>query len=129
MWLRAMGLAVAWLAPLAHARDVPIIPPAEARHHLGQRVIVLMVVRSARHLEEKSICILNSEKDDTDKQNLAILLSADAIKHYQDQGVTNLPEFFLLKRIRVVGLVSLYENRPRVRVRAAKSITFVPVDR
>lgn len=43
-------ILVALMTAVTHAQDVPVIAPADAKDHIGRKVIVEMVAKSARHV-------------------------------------------------------------------------------
>jgi len=122
-------ILVGLLTPVTNAQNAPVIAPADAKDHIGRKVIVEMVVQSVRHVKDKKICFLNSEQNLLDNKNLAVVLTSQMIDQMQDKGVEDLNEYFVKKKIRVSGQVSLYDNRPQVKVRSVENLVILPASR
>ena len=127
----AYGLLLTFAATLATADDngAQVIPPAEARNHVGQQVTVEMVVKKTKTSVHKKMVFLDSLEDFQDPDNLGIAIDEAG---EQDLGRkfnnTDLPALFLNKTIRVTGTVARRDERTYIDVDKASQIDLVPAN-
>lgn len=123
-------IALACLAILACAVSTQAAPPklvplAEAAQHVGEEVAVELVVMSSRQLESGKFCFLNSHRSFNDKANFTVAIRGDALDKFANQGIADPDEFFLNKKIRVSGKISLHKEKPQIVVDSPSQIVTV----
>ncbi len=95
-----------------------VVPWNEANQYMGKLITIEGTVVSARNTG--SVCFLNFDKNWQGKFYIAIV---------EPSAMTAWPkppqEHFLNQKIRVTGKVSLYQDRPQMRITQAESITIV----
>ncbi len=102
------------------------LSPEQALGRVGQAVVVEMLVRASKdRLERRKEIYLDSEKDFRDPKNLAAVITVKGAADLRAQGVASPAEHFLGKVVRVVGVVTLVEKRPRVVIDEARQIRAV----
>lgn len=128
IWLGLLG----WLCLFAAADDAPPrIKPESARQHVGSKVEVVMQVQAAKNSEKRKTVFLDSEANFQDEKNLGIAISEQGQAELKQQrGIADASEFYRNKRIRVVGVVELEDERVYIKVQAAEQLeVFTDVSR
>ncbi len=103
---------------------VPIGPPAEAIKKLGERFCVEFEVGSTGG---NNNFYINSEKDFKDPKNFTIILPKPAkIQYGKVNKIDDLDKHFAGKKVRVTGVVKLFEGKPRIQVDDPLQIVILP---
>jgi hypothetical protein len=76
-------------------------------------------------LEKRKEIYLDSEEDFRDPKNLAIVINVDGAATFKKAGIDDPAEHFKGKTIRVNGIVTKENDRPRIVVEDAKQIRIV----
>jgi hypothetical protein len=90
------------------------ISPAEAATRIEEEVTVQMDVKSATLRD--GTCYLNSEEDFKDDKNFTLYLDKDALAKFGKARIEDPAAHFKGKTIQVTGKVTLYRNRPQIKV-------------
>ncbi len=102
---------------------VKIGPPAEAIKKLGERFCVEFEVGSTGG---NNNFYINSEKDFKDPSNFTVILPKPAkIQYGKLKKVEDLDKHFAGKKVRVTGVVKLFEGKPRIQVDDPEQIVIV----
>lgn len=106
-------LVVSAVALQTADNDKPL-SPAEAIKQTGKpRIVVEMTVKKAKErLEKRGIIYLDSQEDFKDPNNLGVALSAEVALKLKDKGIADVAAYFQGKRIRVIGSIMRFEERP-----------------
>jgi DNA/RNA endonuclease YhcR with UshA esterase domain len=99
------------------------ISPAEAATKIDKEVTVQMEVKSATLRD--GTCYLNSEEDFKDDKNFTLYLDRDALDKFGKARIEDPAAHFRGKTIRVTGRVTLYRNRPQIKVTGPNMIQVV----
>lgn len=114
-----------WLAPSLFGADEkpPRIKPEEAREHVDKKVEVVFEVKGSKNATKRKTVYLDSEADFRDKKNLGIAISEKGVASLKDKRKVEAPaEYYLEKKIRVVGVVVIEEERPYIKVDDAENL-------
>lgn len=103
----------------------PTIAPEEAASHDGKECTVEMTVRSARHLEDKEMCFLNSAKQHRGADNFTVVIFKTGLARLREAGIDAPADHYLERTIRVRGVVRLREEKPQIVVEAPDQIDLV----
>ncbi len=122
-WL-AVAVAAAGLGtgvgPLRGADDPPaavqVVPSAEARAHVGERVTVELTVRASKNSEKRRTYFLDAEADYRDPKNVAVLIAHDHAAAFAEAGVADPSEFYRDRTIRVTGTPVREDEQVRIHV-------------
>jgi serine/threonine protein kinase len=103
--------------PTPAAQGAPIkIRPEEAGQHLTERAIIEYQVKYVGKASTAERYFLNSLKDYRDQSNFNVTFTEKVVNQLKAKGVTNVPQYFENKSIRVTGTISAYLNRPQIEV-------------
>ena len=105
--------------------EAPVVAVDAAAAQDGQLCIVEMTVRSARQLDDKETCFLNSAKNHRDEGNFTAVIFREGFARFREAGIDRPAEHFLDKEIRVRGVVSLRDERPQIVVSDPAQIEIV----
>jgi hypothetical protein len=98
---------------------------AEARKHLQKEWAVEMVVNATGGARSKTRVFLNSEKDFRSERNFTVVLEmkslADDLKKAK---ISDAAKHFAGKKIKVTGVVELFNDRPQIRITRLEQIKF-----
>jgi DNA/RNA endonuclease YhcR with UshA esterase domain len=112
-----------WL-PLVRAEDAPKpIGPTEAAKKVNEEVTLQMEVKSAALRGE--VCFLNSEEDFKDAKNFTVFLDKDALAKFKEAKIDDPAEHFKGKTVQVKGKVTLYRDRPQIKLTGPDAIKVV----
>ena len=92
------------------------LTPLEAANRVNERVTVGMLVKAAKNCPHCSQIFLDSEEDHHDPNNLAVAVTGAGAARFKGAGVDDPARHFKGKLIRVTGVVTLKDNRPRIEV-------------
>jgi hypothetical protein len=102
----------------------PIAPDAAAAQ-VGRTCLVEMTVRSARHIDDKEMCFLNSAKRHRDEGNFTVVIFKTGMGRLREAGITKPADHYLDRTIRVRGVVQLRDERPQIVIEDATQIELV----
>ena len=94
---------------------MPLSPP-EAANRVNQRVTVEMLVRAGKNCPHCSQIFLDSEEDHHDPKNLAVAVTDSGAARFKGAGIGDPARHFKGKTVRVTGVVTLKDDRPRIEV-------------
>jgi hypothetical protein len=92
------------------------LSPQEAASRINERVTVEMPARAAKNCPHCSQTFLDSGEGHHDPNNLAVAVTEAGAARFQGAGVGDPALHFRGKLIRVTGVVTLKDNRPRIDV-------------
>ncbi|SRR5579883_1512647 len=123
LWMIAILNSFLWL-PLGLAEDPPKpIGPAEATKKVNEEVTLQMEVKSAALRE--GVCFLNSEEDFKDAKNFTVFIDKEALARFREAKIEDPAAHFKGKTIQVKGKVTLYRDRPEIKVSGPDAINVV----
>ena len=92
------------------------LTPLEAANRINEQVTVGMTVRVAKNCPHCSQIFLDSEEDHHDPNNLAVAVTETGAARFKGARIGDPALHFKGKTIRVTGVVTLKDNRPRIEV-------------
>jgi len=99
---------------------------AEALEHVDKEWTVEMTVNATGTTRNKAMTFLNSEKDFRSAKNLTIVLDVKALaKELERAKIEDAGKHYAGKKIKVSGTVTLFEDRPQIRVTKLSQIEVV----
>src|SRR5215471_17839770 len=103
------------LVASARADDAPAKPvtPAEAAKKVNEKVTVEMELKSTGG---KEASFLNSEADFKDAKNLTVFIPESGLEKFKKAKVEDPKTFYKGKTVRVTGTVTLYREKPQIKV-------------
>ena len=123
LWTLAILGSLLWL-PLAAAEDQPKpIGPADAAKKVNEEVTLQMEVKSAALRE--GVCFLNSEENFRDAKNFTVFIDKAALAKFKEAKVEDPAAHFKGKTVQVKGKVTLYRDRPEIKVNGPDAIGVV----
>ena len=109
---------------LAVADDPPKpVGPMEAAKKVNEEVTLQMEVKSAALRE--GVCFLNSEEDFKDAKNFTVFIDKEALAKFKEARIEDAAAHFKGKTIQVKGKVTLYRDRPEIKVSGPEAIKVV----
>ncbi len=112
-----------WLS-LAAADDASApLTPAEAAKKVNEQVKLQMDVKSATLRE--GACFLNSEDDFRSANNFTVFLDQDALAKFKAAKIDNPADHFKGKTIQVTGTVTLYRDKPQIKITGPDAVKMV----
>jgi DNA/RNA endonuclease YhcR with UshA esterase domain len=122
-------LTVVILAVPIQADEDKAVTVEEAGKKVGQTVTVELVVQSTGETRSgNKLFFLNSEKDFRSPKNFTIVIDSKLLEKFAKAGVADPKTFYINETIRVTGKVSLYQNKPQIRVEGPEQIKVVKKD-
>ncbi len=103
---------------------MPLTPP-EAADRVNERVTVEMLVKAAKNCPHCSQVFLDSEEDHHDPNNLAVAVTESGKARFKEAKIDDPANHFKGRVIRVSGVVTLKDNRPRIDVDDPRQIEIV----
>ncbi len=91
----------------------PVVSLVQAAKMVDQRVTIQMEVKSTGG---NTACFLNSSADFKDAGNFTVFLPAEALEKFAQGKVAKPAEYYKGKFVQVTGTVSLYKDKPQIRV-------------
>lgn len=108
------------------ATEDKALTPAAAIEMVDKQVTVQMVVRSSKNaLAKRHEIYLDSEEDFRDEKNLAVVITEEGANKFKDAGIDDPAEHFRGKTIRVSGVVTRKDDRPRIEIDDPKAIHLI----
>jgi DNA/RNA endonuclease YhcR with UshA esterase domain len=92
------------------------LSPLEAANRVNEQVTVEMLVKAAKNCPHCSQIFLDSEEDHHDPNNLAVAVTETGAARFRGARFDDPALHFKGKTIRVTGVVTLKDNRPRIEV-------------
>lgn len=114
--------AVVSAAGVVLAQDAAPLAPADAAKKVDQKVTVELTVKSTGG---KTAVYLNSEEDFKSDKNFTVFVPAKAVEKFRAAKVDDVGKHFLNKTVRVTGTVSLFKDRPQIKVEGPDQIKVV----
>jgi DNA/RNA endonuclease YhcR with UshA esterase domain len=110
--------------PAFMADDAPAkaLTPAEAAKKVNEKVTVEMEVKSSGGQTNH---FLNSEADFKDAKNFTVFIPKEAIEKFAKAKIDNPATHFKGKTIRVTGTVTLFQEKPQIKVEDPDQIKIV----
>ena len=123
MRLPAVLLAL-MLVAATRGDDPPAKPvtPAEAAKRVNEKVTIEMEVKSTGG---KGVCFLNSEADFKDATNFTVFISGEVVEKFKKAKIDDPRTHFKGKTVRVTGTVTLYREKPQIKVEDPDQIKVV----
>ena len=90
--------------------------PQEAANRVNEQVTVEMLIKAAKNCPHCSQIFLDSEEDHHDPNNLAVAVTDTGAARFKGARIDDPALHFKGKTIRVTGVVTLKDNRPRIEV-------------
>jgi DNA/RNA endonuclease YhcR with UshA esterase domain len=112
-----------WLPLAAAEEQQKSIGPAEAAKKVNEDVTLEMEVKSAALRE--GVCFLNSEEDFKDAKNFTIFIDKEALAKFKDAKIDDPAAQFKGKTVQVKGKVTLYRDRPEIKVSGPDAVKVV----
>jgi DNA/RNA endonuclease YhcR with UshA esterase domain len=122
-WLFALLSSVLALSLAAAADQPQPVGPAEAAKKVNEEVTLQMEVKSATSRE--GVCFLNSEEDFKDAKNFTVFIDKDVLAKFKEAKVEDPAAHFKGKTVQVKGKVTLYRDRPQIKLSGPDAITVV----
>ncbi|MFO0797887.1 MAG: hypothetical protein U0804_10435 [Gemmataceae bacterium] len=95
------------------AQDAAPLTPADAAKKVDQKVTVEFLVKSTGG---KTAVYLNSEEDFKSDKNFTVFLPAKAVEKFKAAKVDDPAAHFKGKTVRVTGTVTLFKEKPQIKV-------------
>ena len=92
------------------------LSPLEAASRVNERVTVEMLVKAAKNCRHCTQVFLDSEEDHNDPKNLAVAVTESGKARFKEAKIDDPANHFNGRVIRVSGVVTLKDNRPRIDV-------------
>jgi DNA/RNA endonuclease YhcR with UshA esterase domain len=119
-WIFVFLGSLLWFS-VAVAEDQPKpIDPAEAAKRINEEVTLQMEVKSAALRE--GVCFLNSEEDFKDAKNFTVFIDKEALAKFRAAKIEDPAAQFKGKTVQVKGKVTLYRDRPEIKLSGPDSI-------
>lgn len=118
------GALLAALALSAAGDEAPARPltPAEAAKKVDEKVTVEFEVRSTGG---KDNAFLNSEADYKSDKNFTLFLPKEALAKFKEAKVADPREHFKGKTVRATGKVTLFKDKPQIKIEEPGQIKLV----
>jgi DNA/RNA endonuclease YhcR with UshA esterase domain len=112
--MRLAGIVCTALVPvlLAAASQGTPLSPAEAAKKVNEKVTVQMEVKSTGG---KDNWFLNSEADFKDDKNFTVFIPKETVEKFKKNKIDE-PAHFKSKTIQVSGTVTLFKDKPQIKV-------------
>jgi DNA/RNA endonuclease YhcR with UshA esterase domain len=109
------ALLALMMVMVARGDDPPAKPvtPAEAAKKVNEKVTVEFEVKSTGG---KGVCFLNSEADFKDAKNFTVFIPEEVVEKFKKAKVEDPRAHFKGKTVRVTGTVTLYREKPQIKV-------------
>jgi DNA/RNA endonuclease YhcR with UshA esterase domain len=118
-----LGLVVA--ASRAEDKDGKPVTPAEAAKLVDKKCTVVMVVNSTGKARGTRFVFLNSEKDFRDKKNFTLVIEKKNLAKFKKAKIDDPAAHFKGKKVQVTGTVTLYQEKPQIKVEDPAQIKIV----
>jgi DNA/RNA endonuclease YhcR with UshA esterase domain len=117
-------LLILMMVTLARGDDTPQKPitPADAAKKVNEKVTVEMEVKSTGG---KDVAFLNSEEDFKDAKNFTVFIPEAALEKFKKAKIDDPRTHFKGKKVLVTGTVTLYREKPQIKVEDPDQIKLV----
>jgi DNA/RNA endonuclease YhcR with UshA esterase domain len=122
-WLFALLSSFLWFAPVLAEDQSKPVGPAEAAKKVNEDVTLQMEVKSASL--RGGVCYLNSEEDFKDAKNFTVFLDKEALAKFKEAKIEDPAAHFKGKTVQVKGKVTLYRDRPQIKLSGPAAIKLV----
>jgi DNA/RNA endonuclease YhcR with UshA esterase domain len=109
-------------AGFVFAQDAAPLTPADAAKKVDQKVTVEFQVKSTGG---KTAVYLNSEEDFKSDKNFTVFLPTKAVEKFKAKKVDDPAAHFKGNTVRVTGTVTLFKEKPQIKVEGPDQITVV----
>jgi DNA/RNA endonuclease YhcR with UshA esterase domain len=92
------------------------ISPAEAAKAVDQKCTVLMEVKSIGKDRRGRFVFLNSEANYRDGKNFTLVIDRSALENFKKASIADPAAHFKGERVLVTGKVTLFQNRPQIKI-------------
>ena len=116
------GLFVLVFVTTAVAEDPRAITPAEAAKKVNEKVTVEMEVKSTGGSDNY---FLNSAANYRDADNFTLFIPKEAVEKFKKAKIDNPATHFKGKTVRVTGTVTLFRDKPQIKVEDPEQIKIV----
>jgi DNA/RNA endonuclease YhcR with UshA esterase domain len=106
-------------------QNLPVISPADVGKHVNRKCIVEMQIKSIGKSNDGKLMFLNSEDSYRDAGNFGIVIDAGVSEKFKEAKISDLRSHFTNKRVRVTGTITLYKERPQIRLDEINQIQLV----
>jgi DNA/RNA endonuclease YhcR with UshA esterase domain len=122
----AIALVLAFLpaAIRADEKDAQPITPADAAKQVNKKCTVLLEVKSTGKARS-GLIFLNSEANYKDGKNFTLVIDKKAGEKFKKASIDDPAAHFKGKQVEVTGTVTLYQNRPQIKVDEPAQIKIV----
>ena len=103
-------------------KPLPVIRPADVAKHVNEKCIVEMEVKSVGKSNDGKLIFLNSEESFKDKANFGVVIDVAAAEKLKEAKITDPYAYFQKTKVRVTGTITLYKERPQIRIDGADQI-------
>jgi DNA/RNA endonuclease YhcR with UshA esterase domain len=107
---------------LVPAADDKPLSPAEAAKKVNEKVTVEMEVKSTGGTAAR---FLNSEADFKDDKNFTVFIPKEALEKFAKAKIEDPAAHYKGKTVRVTGTVTLYRDKPQIKVEDPEQIKVV----
>jgi hypothetical protein len=118
-------LALVSHAPAQDNKNLPVITPADVAKHVDKKCVVVMDIKSIGKSSDGKLFYLNSEADYKDKANFGVVIDMKIVEKLKEAKIPDLRAHFLNTKVRVTGTITLYKERPQLRLDEAEHIQVV----
>jgi hypothetical protein len=101
------------------------LSPLEAASRVNEQITVEMLVRAAKNCARCAQVFLDSEEDHHDSKNMAVAVTEIGKARFKELNIDDPAVHRKGQVIRVTGVVTLKENRPRIEVDDPRQIEAV----
>jgi DNA/RNA endonuclease YhcR with UshA esterase domain len=122
-WLFLLFASFLWLPSALAQKEPTPIGPAEAAKKVNQEMTLRMEVKSAAL--RKEVCFLNSEADYKDAKNFTLFIDKEALAKFQKAKIEDPAAHFQVKTVQVTGKVTLYRDRPEIKLTGPDAIKII----
>ena len=119
----ALAFVLVCVPALAAAdKDAKPLTPAEAAKKVNEKCTVEMEVQSTGG---QTNVYLNSKKNYRDADNFTVMIAREALDKFKAAKIDNPGDYYKGKTVRVTGTVTLFQEKPQIKVDAPEQIKVV----
>jgi DNA/RNA endonuclease YhcR with UshA esterase domain len=111
--LLSILLVPSWASGQTAPAAGPLVNPAQAAKLLDKRVTLQVEIKSTGG---NTACFLNSAADFRDAGNFTIYLPAEVLEKFKQAKIEKPEVYYKGKTVQVTGTVTLYKEKPQIRV-------------
>jgi len=119
-------LVLLWASPgpAADEKEAKPLTPAEAAKHVNEKCTVELEVKSSAKARNGMV-FLNSESNYRDGKNFTVVIEKKDLEKFKKAEIADPAAHYKGKTVHVTGTVSLYQNRPQLKVEDPAQIKVV----